>query len=138
MVRSNAEGPCEAGQVVELVGGMYGGGEERALGEVQVSHPKRTCCRCVIKEQERRKMRCSFLNNVSLELRDEEFDSAVDESDEETKLEEEDEGGEEGEAEVPLGVVQRAGAGVMENVEAVKVENSVILSVVYVCGAVVV
>ena len=66
-------------------------------------------------------MRCSFLNNVSLELCDEEFDSMVDASDEETELEEEDKGEEEGDMEVPLEVVQRTDAGVVENVEAVEV-----------------
>ena len=34
MVQSNEVGPFEAGQVVELVGRMYGGKEERVLGEV--------------------------------------------------------------------------------------------------------
>ena len=58
-------------------------------------------CRYVIKEKGRRKMRCSFLNNISLELCDEEFNSMVDESDQETELVEDDEGGEEGTAEVP-------------------------------------
>ena len=114
MVQSNEEGLFEAGQVVELVGGIYGGGEERAMGEVQVSHAKRTRCRCVIKERGRRKMRCSFLNNVSLVLCDEEFDSTMDESDEEIELEEKDGGEERGAVEV----VQRVGAGVMEDMEA--------------------
>ena len=44
-MQSNEEGPFEAGRVVELAGGMYGGGEERVLDEVQVSHAKRTRCR---------------------------------------------------------------------------------------------
>ena len=35
MARSNEVDPFETGQVVELVGGMYGGGEERVLGRVQ-------------------------------------------------------------------------------------------------------
>ena len=87
------------------------------LGKVQVSHTKRTCCRYVMKERGRRKIWCSFLNNVSLKLCDEEFDSIVDESDEEIELEEDDEGWKEEAVEV----VRRAGAGVVENVEAVEV-----------------
>ena len=119
MVRSNAEGPCEAGQVVELVGGIYGGREERVLGEVQVSHARRTCFRYVVKERGYRKTGCSFLNNVSLEPCGEEFDSTVDESDEETEIEENDIGEEAGGA---VEVVQRAG-GVVENAEAVEVRQ---------------
>ena len=67
-----------------------------------------------------RKIQCSFLNNISLELCDEEFDSTVDESNKVTELEEEDEGEEEGTVEV----VQRACSGVVENVEAVEVGQS--------------
>ena len=52
---------------------MCGGREERVLGEVQVSHAKRMRCRYVVKERRRRRMYCSFLHNVSLELCDEEF-----------------------------------------------------------------
>ena len=87
------------------------------LGEVQVSHPKRMHCRYVINEKGRRKIRCSFLNSGSLELCDEDFDSRVDESDKETELDEDDEGGESGAAEVPLEIGQRAGAGVVENMD---------------------
>ena len=96
MMQNNEVGPFETGQVVELVGGMYGGGEERVLGEVQASHTKRTRRGYVVKERGCRKIRCSFLNNVSLEIFYEEFDSTVDESDEKTELEEDDEGEEAG------------------------------------------
>ena len=76
-------------------------------------------CRYVIKKNGRRVMRCSFLNNERMELHDEKIDSMMDESDEETEVDYDDEG--EGKAaKIPLGTVSRAGASVVENVEAVE------------------
>ena len=62
------------------------------MGEVQLSHGNRTCCMYVIKMNGYREMQVSFLNNGSLKVHDEEFDSVMDKSDEETESEDDDGG----------------------------------------------